>query len=121
MRDGSFFPATVLTGLDAGNPAYQEEFFGPVASIRKVASEEEAIALANDSVFGLGSYIVSTDPEQALRVADGLEAGMVFINGVGAESAELPFGGVKKSGYGRELGRRGLNEFVNQKLIRIIK
>jgi succinate-semialdehyde dehydrogenase/glutarate-semialdehyde dehydrogenase len=120
-RDGSFFPATVLTGLDAGNPAYQEEFFGPVASIRKVASEEEAIALANDSVFGLGSYVFSTDPEQALRVADGLEAGMVFINGVGAESPELPFGGVKKSGYGRELGRRGLNEFVNQKLIRIIK
>lgn len=120
-RDGSFFPATVLTGLDDQNPAYQEEFFGPVASIRKVSSEEEAIALANDSVFGLGSYVFSTDPEQALRVADKLEAGMVFINGVGAESPELPFGGVKNSGYGRELGRQGLNEFANQKLIRIIK
>lgn len=120
-RDGSFFPATVLAGLDDQNPAYQEEFFGPVASIRKVSSEEEATALANDSVFGLGSYVFSTDPEQALRVADKLEAGMVFINGVGAESPELPFGGVKNSGYGRELGRQGLNEFANQKLIRIIK
>ncbi|MBA2349106.1 MAG: NAD-dependent succinate-semialdehyde dehydrogenase [Solirubrobacterales bacterium] len=118
-REGTFFETTILTGITPENPAYAEEFFGPVAQIHRVASEEEAIALANDTPFGLGSYVYTTDAEQALRVADGIDAGMVFVNVVGAEGAELPFGGVKRSGFGRELGRFGMDEFVNKKLIRI--
>jgi succinate-semialdehyde dehydrogenase/glutarate-semialdehyde dehydrogenase len=84
-----------------------------------VANEDEAIAVANDIPFGLGSYVYTTDPEQAQRVADRLEAGMVFVNVVLADGVELPFGGVKRSGTGRELGRLGADEFVNKKLIRI--
>ena len=75
--------------------------------------------IANDTPFGLGSYVFTTDQEQALRVADGIEAGMVFVNVVLADGAELPFGGIKRSGLGRELGRFGADEFVNKKLIRI--
>ena len=118
-RDGNFFKTTVLTGITPDNPAYSEEFFGPVASIYKVGSEDEAITLANDTPYGLGSYVFTNDSDQALRVADGIEAGMVFINAVGAEGVELPFGGVKSSGFGRELGRFGADEFVNKKLIRV--
>ncbi len=118
-RDGNFFETTILAGLTKENPAYAEEFFGPVAQIHRVASEEEAITLANDTPFGLGSYVYTTDAEQALRVADAIEAGMVFVNAAGAEGAELPFGGVKRSGFGRELGRFGMDEFVNKKMIRI--
>ena len=118
-RDGNFFETTILTRLTKENPAYAEEFFGPVAQIHRVASEEEAITLANDTPFGLGSYVYTTDAEQAMRVADGIEAGMVFVNAAGAEGAELPFGGVKRSGFGRELGRFGMDEFVNKKMIRI--
>ena len=118
-RDGNFFSTTVLTDIGPDNEARYEEFFGPVASVYRVGSEEEAVALANDTPFGLGSYVMTTDPEQALRVADRIEAGMVFVNLVGADGAELPFGGVKRSGFGRELGRYGIDEFVNKKLIRI--
>ena len=118
-REGNFFSGTVLTDIKEDNDAYREEFFGPVASVYRVGSEEEAIELANDTPFGLGSYVLTTDSEQALRVADQIEAGMVFVNAVGAESAELPFGGVKRSGFGRELGRYGADEFVNKKLIRV--
>ena len=118
-RDGNFFSSTVLTDISEDNDAYREEFFGPVASVYRVGSESEAIELANDTPFGLGSYVLTTDSEQALRVADQIEAGMVFVNAVGAESAELPFGGVKRSGFGRELGRYGADEFVNKKLIRV--
>jgi succinate-semialdehyde dehydrogenase/glutarate-semialdehyde dehydrogenase len=111
----------VLVGVTPENDAYHEEFFGPVATVFRVDSEDEAIELANDTPFGLGSYVFSDDPEQALRVADGLDTGMVYVNGVGADGAELPFGGVKRSGFGRELGRYGIEEFVNKKLIRVLK
>ena len=117
----NFFSSTVLVGITPDNDAYREEFFGPVASVYRVGSEEEAIELANDTPFGLGSYVFSDDPEQALRVADGLDTGMVYVNGVGPDGAELPFGGVKRSGFGRELGRYGIEEFVNKKLIRVMK
>jgi succinate-semialdehyde dehydrogenase / glutarate-semialdehyde dehydrogenase len=118
-RDGNFFKSTVLTDITPDNDAYGEEFFGPVASVYKARSEDEAIRLANDTPYGLGSYVFTNDPDQALRVADKIEAGMVFINAVGAEGVELPFGGVKNSGFGRELGRFGADEFVNKKLIRV--
>jgi succinate-semialdehyde dehydrogenase/glutarate-semialdehyde dehydrogenase len=117
-RDGNFFEPTILTGIKPGDEASQEEFFGPVAQVYKVSSEEEAVDLANQTPFGLGSYVMSTDKEQADRVADRIEAGMVYVNLVGADSPELPFGGFKRSGFGRELGRYGADEFVNKKLIR---
>ena len=119
QRKGAFFPPGVLTNVSPDSPSYKEELFGPVATVYKVASEEEAIELANDTPFGLGSYVFTTDKEQAKRVADRIEAGMVYVNLVGADSAELPFGGVKRSGFGRELGRFGIDEFVNKKLIRV--
>ncbi len=118
-RSGAFFPPAVLTDVDRNNPAYHEELFGPVAMIHRVSNEAEAIELANDTPFGLGSYLYTTDPEQAERVADAIQAGMVYVNIVGADSPELPFGGVKRSGSGRELGRWGADEFVNKKLIRV--
>jgi succinate-semialdehyde dehydrogenase/glutarate-semialdehyde dehydrogenase len=117
-RDGNYFEPTVLTGIEPGNEASQEEFFGPVAQVYKVSGEDEAVALANQTPFGLGSYVMSTDKEQAERVADKIEAGMVFVNLVLADGVELPFGGFKRSGFGRELGRFGADEFVNKKLIR---
>jgi succinate-semialdehyde dehydrogenase / glutarate-semialdehyde dehydrogenase len=118
-RNGNYFEPTVLTDITPDNDAYREELFGPVAQVYRVQSEEEAIALANDTPFGLGSYLMTTDPEQAERVANQIDAGMVYVNIVGADGAELPFGGTKRSGFGRELGRYGADEFVNKKLIRI--
>jgi len=118
-RDGAFFSTTVLTDVAPENPASKEEFFGPVAQVYRAADEAEAVRIANDIPFGLGSYVYTTDEEQALRVADGIEAGMVFVNVVLADGAELPFGGIKRSGSGRELGRFGADEFVNKKMIRI--
>ena len=117
-RDGNYFEPTILTGIEPGDEASQEEFFGPVAQVYRVGSEEEAVALANQTPFGLGSYLMTNDKEQADRVADRIEAGMVYVNLVGADSPELPFGGYKRSGFGRELGRYGADEFVNKKLIR---
>jgi succinate-semialdehyde dehydrogenase/glutarate-semialdehyde dehydrogenase len=117
-RDGNFFEPTILTGIKPGDEASQEEFFGPVAQVYRVGSEEEAVELANQTPFGLGSYVMTTDKEQADRVADKIEAGMVYVNLVGADAPELPFGGFKRSGFGRELGRYGADEFVNKKLIR---
>jgi succinate-semialdehyde dehydrogenase/glutarate-semialdehyde dehydrogenase len=117
-RHGNFFEPTVLTDITPDNDVYREELFGPVAQVYRVQSEEEAVALANDTPFGLGSYVMTNDPEQAARVADQIDAGMVYVNIVGADSAELPFGGTKRSGFGRELGRYGADEFVNKKLIR---
>lgn len=118
-RDGNFFSSTVLIDVKPGNDAYSEEFFGPVAVVYRADSEDEAIELANDTPFGLGSYVFTTDPDQALRVADKIDAGMVWVNVVGADAPELPFGGVKRSGFGRELGRFGADEFVNKKMIRV--
>jgi succinate-semialdehyde dehydrogenase / glutarate-semialdehyde dehydrogenase len=117
-RDGNYFEPTILAGIKPGDEASQEEFFGPVAQVYRVGSEEEAVTLANQTPFGLGSYVMATDREQASRVADRIEAGMVYVNLVGADSPELPFGGFKRSGFGRELGRYGADEFVNKKLIR---
>lgn len=118
-RDGNFVAPGVLTGVTPDNRAHREELFGPVAIVYRVDSEDEAVAVANDTPYGLGSYVFTTDPDQALRVADRIEAGMVFVNVVGADAAELPFGGVKRSGFGRELGRYATEEFVNRKMIRI--
>ncbi|WP_313544208.1 NAD-dependent succinate-semialdehyde dehydrogenase [Leifsonia aquatica] len=118
-RNGAFFETTVLTDVTPENPASQEEFFGPVAQVFRAKDEADAVRIANDTPFGLGSYLFTTDEEQAHRVADQIEAGMVFVNLVLADGAELPFGGVKRSGSGRELGRFGADEFVNKKLIRI--
>jgi succinate-semialdehyde dehydrogenase/glutarate-semialdehyde dehydrogenase len=118
-REGNFFEPTVLTDIGPDNDAYREELFGPVAQVYRVSSEEEAVKLANDTPFGLGSYLMTTDPEQAERVANQIDAGMVYVNIVGADGAELPFGGTKRSGFGRELGTYGADEFVNKKLIRI--
>jgi succinate-semialdehyde dehydrogenase / glutarate-semialdehyde dehydrogenase len=118
-RQGNYFAPAILTGITPDNDAYHEEFFGPVASVYKVGSEQEAVTLANDIPFGLGSYVYTTDAEQAERVANSIEAGMVFVNLVLADGVELPFGGVKRSGTGREMGRLGADEFVNKKMIRI--
>jgi len=120
-RDGAFFPAGVLTGIDRESSAYREELFGPVAMVFKVRDEAEAVEVANDTPYGLGSYVFTTDAAQAERVADQLDVGMVFVNGVGLDAAELPFGGVKRSGFGRELGRFGMEEFVNKKLVRVAR
>ena len=117
-REDNFFEPTILTGIEPGADASQEEFFGPVAQVYRVGSEDEAVELANQTPFGLGSYVQTTDAEQGERVADRIEAGMVYVNLVGADSPELPFGGFKRSGFGRELGRFGADEFVNKKLIR---
>jgi succinate-semialdehyde dehydrogenase/glutarate-semialdehyde dehydrogenase len=118
-RNGAYFQTTVLTDVAPENPASKEEFFGPVAQVYRAKDESDAVRIANDIPFGLGSYVYTTDQDQALRVADGIEAGMVFVNVVLADGAELPFGGVKRSGTGREMGRLGADEFVNKKLIRI--
>jgi succinate-semialdehyde dehydrogenase/glutarate-semialdehyde dehydrogenase len=116
---GNFFPPAVIADVTPQMDAYREEFFGPVAALYRVSSEDEAIRLANDTPFGLGSYVYTTDEQQALRVADRIDAGMVWINIVLGDAAELPFGGVKRSGSGREMGRFAMEEFVNKKLIRI--
>ncbi|MGP6172371.1 NAD-dependent succinate-semialdehyde dehydrogenase [Microbacterium sp. A204] len=117
-HDGAFFKPTVLTDVTPDMDAYREELFGPAAVIYRVADEDAAVDLANDTPFGLGSYLFTTDAEQAERVADRIEAGMVYVNLVLADSPELPFGGVKRSGTSRELGLLAADEFVNKKLIR---
>lgn len=118
-RTGAFVEPTILTDIKPGMTAYHEELFGPVISIYKVKGEEEAVKLANDSDFGLGGSVYSKDVARAERVALQIETGMVFINEPTSSSPELPFGGIKRSGYGRELSDLGIHEFVNKKLIRI--
>lgn len=114
---GAYLEPTVLTGITKDMRAYSEELFGPVAVVYKVSSDEEALALANDSVYGLGGAVFSTNEDRARKVAERLETGMTNVNAAAAESAEMPFGGVKRSGYGRELGPLGMDEFVNKRLL----
>jgi succinate-semialdehyde dehydrogenase/glutarate-semialdehyde dehydrogenase len=109
---------TILTGIAPSNPAFREEFFGPVALFFRVKDENAAIALANDSDFGLGGSVFTKDVDRGKRIASRVETGMMFINNISWSDAALPFGGIKDSGYGRELGNMGIQEFVNKKLVR---
>ena len=115
---GAFYPATVLSAVNPSMRAYQEELFGPVAVLSRVTSAEQAVSIANDSPFGLGAAVFGSDEAKAREVADQLEVGMVGINTTIKSAPDLPFGGVKNSGVGRELGRFGLDEFANKKLVR---
>ncbi len=118
-HQGFYLEPTLITDITPENPLYQEETFGPVGSVYIVKSEEEAIKVANASKFGLGSAIFSANIERAHDLARKIESGMVFINSVGYSGPEVPFGGVKNSGFGRELSELGIGEFVNYKLIRV--
>ena len=109
----------LLTDIAPENPAFRQEFFGPVALFFRVKDEDAAIALANDSDFGLGGSVFTRDIARGERVAHRVETGMMFINNIDWSDAELPFGGIKNSGYGRELGDSGIQAFVNKKLVRI--
>jgi succinate-semialdehyde dehydrogenase/glutarate-semialdehyde dehydrogenase len=117
-RPGSFMETTILTDVKPNNPAFRAEFFGPVAMFFRVKDEDAAVALANDSDFGLGGSVFTKDVARGKRVASRVDTGMMFINNIDWSDAELPFGGVKNSGYGRELGDMGIQEFVNKKLVR---
>lgn len=118
-KEGAFMQPTILTDMQPDNPVYYEEFFGPVAVFFSVKDEQAAIDLANDSPFGLGGSVFTQDIERGKRVADQIDTGMVFINHPTWTQADLPFGGTKGSGYGRELSELGISEFVNKKLIRV--
>ena len=117
-RPGSYMAPTILTDVAPGNPAFRDEFFGPVAMMFRVKDEAAAIALANDSDFGLGGSVWTADEERGKRVTSQVDTGMMFINNIDWTDAELPFGGIKNSGYGRELGDMGIQQFVNKKLVR---
>jgi succinate-semialdehyde dehydrogenase/glutarate-semialdehyde dehydrogenase len=118
-RRGFFLEPTILTDMTSDNPAFHQEFFAPVALIFRVKDEKEAIRLANDSPYGLGGSVITKDIERGKRVARQIETGMVFINRATWTAPELPFGGIKSSGYGRELSELGMSEFVNKKLLRV--
>jgi succinate-semialdehyde dehydrogenase/glutarate-semialdehyde dehydrogenase len=113
---GAYFRPAVLTDVTPAMRAYREELFGPVAVVYRAESDAEAISLANDSDYGLGGAVFSVDPARATTVADALEVGMTNVNTAAGEGASLPFGGVKRSGFGRELGPLGIDEFVNKRL-----
>ena len=115
---GAYYPPTVLTNVRKGMPAYEEELFGPVAAIIPTRGEAEAIATANDTVFGLGGGVITRDLARGERIAeDEIESGSVFVNDAVQSDPRLPFGGVKESGYGRELSSYGIKEFVNVKTV----
>ncbi|WP_127500436.1 NAD-dependent succinate-semialdehyde dehydrogenase [Actinoplanes solisilvae] len=116
---GAYLEATVLTDLTPDMDVYYEEVFGPVVLVLRAETEEEAIAIANDSPFGLGASVWGTDPDRLRRVAGQIESGMVYLNSAGGSQADLPFGGIKRSGMGRELGPAGIEEFMNKKSIRL--
>lgn len=116
-RQGYYYPATVIADSKPGMPSYDEELFGPVASLFKAADDEDAIRIANDSPFGLGASLWSNNLEKAKSLATKIESGSVFINGLVKSDPRLPFGGVKISGYGRELSHYGIKEFVNVKTV----
>lgn len=117
--DGAWVRPAVLTGVTENMDAYHQEFFGPVIVVYRISSEVDAIRLANDTPYGLAGAVFSRDLDQAVRVAEQLDVGMSYVNTVGAEAADLPFGGVKRSGFGRELGPLGLDEFANKRLLYI--
>ena len=117
-RPGSFMEATILTDIRPDNPAFRDEFFGPVVSFYRVRDEAQAIALANNCDFGLGGSVFTQDVARGKRIASQVDTGMMFVNNIDWSDAELPFGGIKNSGYGRELGNMGIQEFVNKKLVR---
>jgi succinate-semialdehyde dehydrogenase/glutarate-semialdehyde dehydrogenase len=119
-RTGAFMQPSILTDIEKGTPAYVEEFFGPVALFFRVADEEEAIALANDSKYGLGGSVFTSDIDRGRRVASRIETGMVFVNHPTWTAPELPFGGIKNSGYGHELSSQGIQEFINKKLVCVV-
>ncbi|MEC3977519.1 NAD-dependent succinate-semialdehyde dehydrogenase [Amycolatopsis sp. H20-H5] len=116
---GAYLEATVLTDVTPEMDAYYEEIFGPVVLVFRAADEDEAIAIANDTPFGLGASVFGTDRARARRVAEQIDAGMVYVNSSGGSQADLPFGGIKRSGIGRELGPLGIEEFMNKKSIRL--
>lgn len=118
-RPGNFYSPTILVDIPQDSPAYREELFGPVALLFRVPDIDAAIALANDSSYGLGSSVWTNDDQERQRCIDGLEAGMVFVNQMVASDPGLPFGGIKNSGYGRELSSEGIHEFVNLKTVSI--
>ncbi|WP_115685619.1 NAD-dependent succinate-semialdehyde dehydrogenase [Corynebacterium senegalense] len=118
---GAYLSPAVITGIPRGSESYYDEFFGPVAEVYKVSSDEEALEVANDSRYGLGGAVLSTDEDRAKALAAKLKVGMANVNTPAGEGAELPFGGVKRSGYGRELGPLGMDEFVNKQLYYVAK
>jgi acyl-CoA reductase-like NAD-dependent aldehyde dehydrogenase len=118
--EGSFVRPLVITGVTPEMRVFREETFGPVAAVVRVADEEEAVAAANDSEFGLGASVFSRDLERAKRVAERIDAGMVFVNAIVVSDPRLPFGGVKRSGFGRELGEWGIHEFVDVKSVAVV-
>ncbi|MCY0928865.1 NAD-dependent succinate-semialdehyde dehydrogenase [Streptomyces sp. H27-H1] len=119
-RQGAFVEPTIITGVEPGMRAYAEELFGPAAVVHRAADEDAAVALANDSRYGLGGSVFCADVERGRRVAERVETGMVWVNHPTSTQPDLPFGGLKRSGYGRELSEQGMREFANRKLVRIL-